>query len=59
MYQYIRQTKMPVVILYILHSTLTSANELTIIVVCGEELCMLISWDKALYSALALSHLAG
>jgi len=50
---------MPVVILYILHCTLTSANELTFIVVCGEQLCMLIAWDKALYSALAQSYLAG
>jgi hypothetical protein len=50
---------MPVVILYILHCTRTSANELTFIVACGEQLCMLIAWDKALYFALAQSHLAG
>jgi hypothetical protein len=42
-YQHVTQIKMPVVILYILHCPLTSANELTFIVVRGEQLCMLIA----------------
>ena len=50
---------MPVVILYVLHRTLTSASELTFIVVFSVQLCVLIVWDKALYSALAQSYLAG
>jgi hypothetical protein len=50
---------MAVIILYMLYIPQTSATELTFIVVSEEELCMLIAWDKALYSTLAQSHMSG
>lgn len=46
---------MPVIIFYILYSTLTSATELTFIVVSNEQLCMLIAWVRTVFSNLAVS----